>query len=208
MVAALIVSQVLLGVLVIGLGLAVLALARQIGVLHERIAPAGALSVNQRVKVGDVAPEMALKAVDGASVSVGGPRAQSQLLFFLSPECPVCKTLLPILKSMSKAEKDWLTLVLASDGDTEEKHRAFRVAEKLEDFPYVLSEALGRLYGVGKLPYAVLIDESGKVASMGLINSREHLDSLFEAKDRGIASLQELVERRNAPPQRKQGIGA
>ncbi|HRX40386.1 MAG TPA: hypothetical protein P5072_13200, partial [Parvularculaceae bacterium] len=66
----------------------------------------------------------------------------------------------------------------------------------------------GRLYGVGKLPYAVLIDESGKVASMGLINSREHLDSLFEAKDRGIASLQEFVERRNAPPQRKQGIGA
>ena len=208
MVAALIVSQVLLGVLVIGLGLAVLALARQIGVLHERIAPAGALSVNQRVKVGDIAPEMSLKAVDGASVSVGGPRAQSQLLFFLSPECPVCKTLLPILKSMSKAEKDWLTLVLASDGDTEEKHRAFRAAEKLEDFPYVLSEALGRLYGVGKLPYAVLIDESGKVASMGLINSREHLDSLFEAKDRGIASLQEFVERRNAPPQRKQGIGA
>ena len=208
MVAALIVSQVLLGVLVIGLGLAVLALARQIGVLHERIAPAGALSVNQRVKVGDIAPEMSLKAVDGASVSVGGARAQSQLLFFLSPDCPVCKTLLPILKSMSKAEKDWLTLVLASDGDTEEKHRAFRTAEKLEDFPYVLSEALGRLYGVGKLPYAVLIDESGKVASMGLINSREHLDSLFEAKDRGIASLQEFVERRNAPPQKKQGIGA
>jgi len=208
MVAALIVSQVLLGVLVIGLGLAVLALARQIGVLHERIAPAGALSVNQRVKVGDIAPEMSLKAVDGASVSVGGARAQSQLLFFLSPDCPVCKTLLPILKSMSKAEKDWLTLVLASDGDTEEKHRAFRTAEKLEDFPYVLSEALGRLYGVGKLPYAVLIDESGKVASMGLINSREHLDSLFEAKDRSIASLQEFVERRNAPPQRKQGIGA
>lgn len=208
MIAALIVSQFLLGFLVIGLALAVLALARQIGVLHERIAPAGALAVNQRVKVGDVAPAMTLTSLDGASVGVSDGRGKSQLLFFLSPDCPVCKTLLPIIRSIARAEKDWLAVVLASDGDSEEKHRAFRAAEKLEEFPYVLSESLGRIYGVGKLPYAVLIDDSGKVASMGLINSREHLESLFEAKDRGVASLQEFVARRQDTPQKKQGIGA
>ena len=54
----------------------------------------------------------------------------------------------------------------------------------------------GRAFGVAKLPYAVLLDENGKVASLGLINSREHLESLFEAKERGVASIQDFLARR------------
>ena len=63
--------------------------------------------------------------------------------------------------------------------------------------PLVLSEALGRSFGVAKLPYAVLLDESGRVASLGLVNNREHLESLFEAKERGVASIQDFLSRRN-----------
>ena len=62
--------------------------------------------------------------------------------------------------------------------------------------PFVLSEGLGRALSVSKLPYAVLLDEEGRVASLGLVNSREHLESLFEAKERGVASLQEYLSRR------------
>ena len=58
------------------------------------------------------------------------------------------------------------------------------------------ADPVGRAFGVAKLPYAVLIDESGKVASLGLVNSREHLESLFEAKERGVASIQEFLTRR------------
>jgi hypothetical protein len=46
------------------------------------------------------------------------------------------------------------------------------------------------------LPYAVLLDEEGRVASLGLINSREHLESLFEAKEHGVASIQDYLARR------------
>ena len=63
--------------------------------------------------------------------------------------------------------------------------------------PYVLSEILGKRYGVGKLPYGVLIDEDGKIASFGLVNSREHLESLFEAKERKVASIQQFLEERS-----------
>jgi methylamine dehydrogenase accessory protein MauD len=207
MITALIVSQLLLGVTVLALGVVCFALARQIGVLHERIAPAGALSVNQRLKVGDVAPPLSLTAIDGRAVSVGGGRGQ--LFFFLSPDCPICKTLLPVVHSIARAERDWLSVILASDGGDADKHRAFQQREKLGDYPYVLSEALGRSFGVGKLPYAVLVDENGKVASMGLVNSREHLESLFEAKERGIASLQEFAARRaEASHDHQQRIGA
>ena len=67
----------------------------------------------------------------------------------------------------------------------------------LEGFPFVLSERLGRTLGVAKLPYAVLLDEQGKVASLGLVNTREHLESLFEAKERGVASLQDYLSTRS-----------
>jgi methylamine dehydrogenase accessory protein MauD len=46
---------------------------------------------------------------------------------------------------------------------------------------------------VGKLPYAVLVDADGVVRAKGLVNTREHLESLFEAKERGVGSLQELL---------------
>jgi len=60
----------------------------------------------------------------------------------------------------------------------------------------VLSEPLGRALGVSKLPYAVLLDEQGRIASLGLVNNREHLESLFEAKERGVASIQQYLAQR------------
>jgi methylamine dehydrogenase accessory protein MauD len=206
MIAALVVSQILLGVLVLALAIVCFALARQVGVLHERIAPAGALAVNQRLKVGDAAPVIALTTIDGRQLSVAGASGRSRLYFFLSPDCPICKTLLPVVQSIARAEHDWVDVVLASDGGETGRHRDFQARERLDELPYVLSEPLGRAFGVGKLPYAVLIDGAGKVASLGIVNSREHLESLFEAKERGVASLQEFAARRAA--ENKQRIGA
>ena len=68
-----------------------------------------------------------------------------------------------------------------------------RFLKSLELFDYVISEVVGRSYGVGKLPYGVLIDDRGIVASLGIVNSREHLESLFEAKALGVASIQEYL---------------
>ncbi|RME67179.1 MAG: methylamine dehydrogenase [Alphaproteobacteria bacterium] len=192
---ALMISQILSWILLVGLGLVCLALARQVGVLHERIAPAGALAINGRLKVGDTAPHMTVETLDGTVEAIGGARAKSQLLFFLSPECPLCKTLLPVVRALAGAERKRVDIVLASDGDAA-RHAAFRASQKLGALPYVLSEALGRAYGVAKLPYAVLIDEQGAIAAMGLVNSREHLESLLEAKDRGVASLQDYLDGR------------
>ena len=189
-------SQILLWAAVIVLAVLVAALARQVGILHERIAPAGALTLHQTVKVGEVPTPLELKTVNGGSLVVGGTRGgRSQLVFFAAPDCPVCKSLLPVLRSAAKAEADWLEVVLAGDGD-ERGYRAMAAEHGLDGVPLVLSEALGRSFGVSKLPYGVLIDEAGRLASLGLINSREHLESLFEAKERGVASIQEFLARR------------
>lgn len=186
-------SEILLWIAVITLSVLVAALARQVGVLHERIAPAGALTLHQKVRVGDDAPILEIIALDGKTVQIGGARAsRSQLLFFLSPDCPVCKTLLPIIRSVARAERRWVDIVLASDGDAAD-HRRLVMSQDLGGIPYILSEELGRTLGVSRLPYAVLIDEHGKIASLGLVNSREHLESLFEAKERGVASIQQYL---------------
>lgn len=194
---ALVISNVVLWVLVIALALAVLALTRQLGVLHERITPVGALMLAKGLKVGEAAPRMEVADIDGAVLGIGGAGAggKSLLLMFVSPTCPVCKALLPVLKASRKSEQGWLEIVLASDGDVAEQ-REFVRAQGLEGFRYVVSTPLGVTYQVSRLPFAVLVDEQGTLRARGLINSREHLESLFEAKRLGVASMQDYLEAR------------
>lgn len=193
---ALVVSNIILWVVVLALLVAVLALTRQVGILYERVAPMGALMLDQGPKVGDMSPAFTLDSLGGGSTAVGlAGRGKSQLLFFLSPTCPVCKKLLPVLKSISNSEGKWLDLVFASDGDRPEHAEFYRKAG-LGGFPYVLSADLGMAFKVGRLPYAVLIGEDGRVRAKGLVNSREQLESLFEAKERGVASVQEFIDQR------------
>jgi methylamine dehydrogenase accessory protein MauD len=207
MMEALLISQAALWVLMLVMAGLQLALLRQVGVIHERIAPMGALTLDKGPKEGESAPVFELVDLRKRPVKIGGPNPdrRSRLLFFLSPSCPVCKKMLPILKSIARAESGWLDLVFASDGELAE-HERFVNAQRLEDFPYVLSPELGITYRVGKLPYAVLIDEAGVVRAKGLINTREHLESLIEAKELGVASIQDYLhtsdKRVAAPPLR------
>jgi methylamine dehydrogenase accessory protein MauD len=191
-VTALAISNVVLWVLVVALAAVVLALTRQLGVLHERIAPAGALMLNRGLAVGEPAPLLEVTDLAGRAVTIGAPRddGRSTLLLFVSPTCPVCKTLLPAVLSSRKDERGWLDVLLASDGDLAQQ-RAFVRDQRLEAVPYIVSGALGLAFQVGRLPFGALLDEHGIVRARGLVNSREHLESLFEAKRLGVASLQE-----------------
>ncbi len=195
MVEALVVSQAVLVVLVVGLGVVVLALARQIGVLHERVAPLGALMTDRAVDVGQPAPPLEVADLAGQKLLLGGMRAdgKSQLLLFVAPTCPMCKKLLGVARSFMRRERRHLWLALIGDGERSEQERLVR-EHRLEGFPYVVSPVVGMTYQVGKLPYAVLIDELGIVRAKGLVNSREHLESLLVAKETGYASIQAYLD--------------
>jgi methylamine dehydrogenase accessory protein MauD len=193
MMEALIVSNIALWIITLASLLGVLAMARQIGVLYERIAPMGALMMDTGPKVGDPAPRFTLESLTGGQVAIGGAAAHSTLLFFVSPSCPVCKKLLPIVKSIRATEQPWLRVVLASDGERAE-HEAFCERAALQDFPYVLSADLGMSFHIAKLPYAVLLDERGNIRAKGLVNSREQLESLFTAHELGVPSVQAFLD--------------
>ena len=68
----------------------------------------------------------------------------------------------------------------------------------------MLGAALGLAYRVGKLPWAALVDGAGILRAQGLVNTREHLESLFEAEARGVASLDEWLR----AEQRSQEVAA
>lgn len=194
---ALAVSNIVLWVIVLALLVVVLALTRQVGVLHERISPVGALMLNRGLAVGEPAPPVDVVDLDGHGLRIGAPRDDglSTLLLFVSPTCPVCESLLPVLKSSRRDEQSWLQIVLASDGEPR-AHREFVRSHGLSGFPYIVSAPLGIAYQVNRLPYAALLDASGILRARGLVNSREHLESLFEAKRLGVASLQDYFASR------------
>lgn len=203
---ALLVSNVVLWIAVIALALVVLALARQIGVLHERIAPAGALTTRAGPKPGDKAPALDVTTLDGSTLRIGGasPQGRRTLLFFLSPSCPVCKTVLPSVLRVAASEVPPVDVILASDGDRGE-HQAYVEQNGLRGLAYVLSTELGLSYGIGKLPYAVLVDPDGIVRAKGLVNSREHVESLFEADRLGVATIQDYIDARGGSDDRSAG---
>jgi methylamine dehydrogenase accessory protein MauD len=183
-------SEFLLWLAVAVLSLAVVALARQIGVLHERIAPMGALKVDAGITVGKPAPIMTLTSLAGAPVVLGGLRPRQQLLLFVAPRCPVCKKIIPL--ALSFVQREDLELVFIGDGLRNDlQHLVER--QQLQQFPFINSPELGMRMGVGKLPYAVLLDREGVVAGAGLVNSREHLESLVVAQETGHPSVQSYL---------------
>jgi methylamine dehydrogenase accessory protein MauD len=164
------------------------------------VAPAGALQPTEGPKVGELTDAMKLEGLDGRAVTIGGehPDGLATLVLFVSPTCPVCRSLVPTAKSLARKEASRLRLVFASDGDEQSRHLAYARDLALDGYPYVLSQALGMTYQVSKLPFALLVGADGTLQSKGLVNTREHLESLIEAMDSGVATLQEYVGRMEA----------
>ena len=191
MLTVLIVSQILSWIVILALGLALLALARQIGVLHLRVAPAGALVTGKGPAVGEAAPVMEAVTLDGVPLAIGKASGRKQLLLFVSPHCPLCKDLIPVAKNFARTEK--LDIVFVGD-DQESEQRAMIARLQIEGLPFVNSSIIGRAWHVDRLPHAVLIGEEGKLLSKGLVNSREHLESLVTAHEMGVVSVQDYLK--------------
>ena len=167
-----------------------MALARQVGVLHVRLAPAGALMTGKGPAVGEAAPVLDTVTLDGAPLAIGKALAKGrmQLLLFVSPHCPLCKDLVPIARNFAKSER--LDIVFVGDDDVDEQ-RAMIARLEMGGVPFVNSSIIGRSFHVDRLPHAVLLGDDGTLLSKGLVNSREHLESLVTAHEMGVVSVQD-----------------
>jgi methylamine dehydrogenase accessory protein MauD len=191
MLTVLIVSQILSWIVILGLGLALLALARQVGVLHVRLAPAGPLLSSKGPVVGEPAPVLDAVTLDGAPLAIGKPGVRSQLLLFVSPHCPLCKELIPVAKNFAKTEK--LDIVFVGDDEAGEQ-RAMVARLGMDGLAFVNSSIVGRAFHVDRLPHAALIGADGTLISKALVNSREHLESMITAHEIGVVSVQDYLK--------------
>ena len=191
-------SQILLWVAVIALSLTVLALARQVGVLHERVAPAGALISAAGPGVGEQSPRMEVLTMAGNAVTVGAKltHGSALLMLFVSQTCPICKKLIPIALDFARSER--LDVLFVGDADAGEQKKLIE-RFGIEERRFVNGSQIGMAYRVDKLPFAVLLDDQGVIAAKGLVNSREHFESLIVAKETGFASIQSYLKAQPEP---------
>jgi methylamine dehydrogenase accessory protein MauD len=198
MMTALIISEVLQWIVLAALAVAGLALARQVGVLHVRVAPAGALDAGKGPAVGEQAPHLHVTTLDGKAMTIGKADASTslRLLMFVSAQCPLCKSLIPVAKSFAAAER--VDLVFIGDDDPAAQ-RAMIAKHDMAGYPFINSPEVGMAFEVAKLPHAVLLDAGGKVLAKGLVNSREHLESLIVSHEMGVPHVQDYIAGLNAP---------
>ncbi|BCX02506.1 MAG: hypothetical protein KatS3mg053_0444 [Candidatus Roseilinea sp.] len=83
-----------------------LALARQIGLLYERVGIGGARIMNAGPAIGQIAPKLDTADVNGQRVTLGIERNKRTLLLFISTGCATCAALMPRLKRLAYDERD------------------------------------------------------------------------------------------------------
>ena len=173
-------SYVVLWIVVAALALLVVALARQVGTLHLRLGPRGALEVDgEGPPLGDVPEPLDLTDVDGRPVAVGGPGA-AQLLLFVSPGCPLCRDVLPSVGAAARA--GGLSPIVLTEGEPED---ARHLMDGLRiHAPVVAEPDLGTRYAVPGTPFAVVLDRLGVVRAKGTVNSLEQLEGLVDTAAR------------------------
>ena len=172
------VSYVMLWALVVALCLVVVALARQIGTLHMRLGPRGALEMDDEgPELGSEAAHIPTHDLSGEPVVVG---AADQLLMFVSPGCHVCEQVLPSVGAV--AEEGRLAPYVITDVDEEETALVFK--HKRINAPVIPGIAIAQTYEIPGTPYVVIVDRSGRVAAKGTVNNLEQIEGLIDSARR------------------------
>ena len=151
-------TYVLLWLAVLGLSVAVVALLRQIGVLHARLHPLGVHFAGEGPELDSVAPPL-----------IEAPYGEQELTLvaFTAPTCEVCAVLRPSLDALRRTYREVRVHVLDLDDRTRPTFNAFNVRST---------------------PYLVAVDRGGVVRGRGVANSLEQVEELLdEARHRSAA---------------------
>ncbi len=188
------VSYVLLWVLLVVLFLLVFATIRQIGLIHRRIAPAqGARMAAQGPGLGEIAPPLGERDLSGDAVTLGHVDGKKTLLVFVSATCVACDEVAPAVGSIARSERATTRTIVVNDG-SKDQAAAFVAKHDLRDIPMIASQTLTEQYGVSGSPFALLIDERGRVQTKGVVNGFDQLESLIRAHELHVDSIESFVE--------------
>jgi peroxiredoxin len=112
--------------------------------------------------VGDPAPALRLPDLDGSPLDLDTLRGERRLVLFWNPGCGFCQRMLDDLKAWEAHPPAGAPRLLVISTGTVEANRALDLRS-----PIVLDQglAMGRAFGAGGTPMAMLVDAEGKIAS-------------------------------------------
>jgi methylamine dehydrogenase accessory protein MauD len=181
---------VALWVLLVALCVVVVALARQVGTLHLRLGPRGALEIDEEgPPLGEAPVPVTAATVEGAAQVVGGP-GQAQFLLFVSPTCPICEQVLPSLPAVAAVGR--MAPVVIADVGRRGARAAFH--GRRVEAPLVADPELVSAYGIPGTPYAVVLDERGLVLAKGTVNNLEQMEGMIDTAKRRSEAESHLQE--------------
>ncbi len=173
---ALTIATALQIVVLLGLALVVLSLARQVGILHERLAPAGMTRSQSSIETGDVLPELDLTALTGNAVRFSG---EPSALLFVSADCPICRSVLPVFEQAlerSPYRGYWIADGLPGTDGEPPDYAAYAADRGLDPDRFLVSQTLGLTLGVRQIPALVLVDASGRLVSRETVSGPRELE--------------------------------
>jgi methylamine dehydrogenase accessory protein MauD len=171
-----------------------IALARLVGQLNQRLPPSGARLIDPGPEIGDLVEAFDCTDLQSHPVSFYFPSDHGLLVLYISPHCSACTKLLPAFRrfSVEISQKAAAAIVMVQGSPESQKEYVHR--HKLTDFTVLSEEEIPPSLHVGGAPYGLWVDRDGHVVAKGMVNNREHLESLMHASDRGHASLESYME--------------
>jgi len=156
------------------LAVAVLALAREVGMLRLQLGTQGALEIaGEGPEVGTRVPELTgrLRSIAPGGAALGEGDRDLGLAVFTSEGCHICQTLAPAIENVARDPKV-----------------AVSVFDEVEE-----AELWGSL-GVPGSPFAVAVDPGGAVLAKGTFNNLAQLESVLATAERRRAGEQQPLD--------------
>jgi thiol-disulfide isomerase/thioredoxin len=170
-----------LAVLSLAEAVAIVALARELGLLALRLPPAPALESGDGPAIGDPLPSVAITPLhSGEQRVLQGPSLRPTVLLFLSSGCASCRDLLAELRAVEMDWPDYEFLPIISGP----RNAVAAMVRKCGYSGLVYrdgGEAMQQA-GVGVTPTALVVGTDGLVTAQGVVNSREMVSSLLSGR--------------------------
>ena len=186
------ISYIVLWIVVIVQCFLTLSLARLVGQLSRRFPPSGAMTTDPGPELGEVLADWEGTRLDGQRVHFTFPRSRGLFFFYVAPSCSVCDALLPAGKSFFREISKVADTVLVMVHGSQQLQQAYVRKHGLENYRLIQEEDLPESWTVGGAPFGVWLDRNGEVRAKGLLDRREHLESLYHAAASGIPTIQAL----------------
>jgi len=167
-------------VVVAVLCLAVLVLARQVGILHRRLTPAGAgLNDEPPLGPGDLLAPQTLNSFSGEALVLDSGAVLGTLLLFVSPDCPVCRSLLPVCQRFVDQGADgWQVRWLFPDPGGDEL-AGYVERHGMDERATAIAPELARRLGIEALPALVVLDRDLRLLRREVLAGPRQLETLF-----------------------------